>query len=118
MEGRAQLDLDVEGRGFHIRSERWPDGVTVLPPAPEHPWWRTGEDERITFATVVAGQVAETAALLGNAHADSICRIARQATSARLGGDHARSRALAAAAGRLCGEISGLHAQDAWKPAR
>jgi hypothetical protein len=83
----------------------------VIVPDPRVPHWRDADGTRHSYQTLRCGLESGPADGLRQAHAAAIHAIAAAALAAAERGDHRETRRLAAAAGRLCGEIAGL-----WPP--
>jgi hypothetical protein len=86
-------------------------GRRAIAPDLEAPYWREADGTRHSYQTLRLGLGPGPASELRRAHAAAIRAIAAAALEAGESGDRRGSRRLAAAAGRLCGEITGL-----WPP--
>jgi hypothetical protein len=83
----------------------------AIAPNPKVPYWREPDGTRQSYQTLRCGLQPRAARELGEAHIGSIAVIASAALRAAERGERREARRLAAAAGRLCGEIAGL-----WPP--
>jgi hypothetical protein len=79
----------------------------ALPPDPQVPHWREPDGARQSYQTLRCGLEPGAARELGQAHIGAIEAIASAALAAAERGERREARRLAAAAGRLCGEIAG-----------
>lgn len=104
------------GRTIEVHNLRWPGGVGVRPPSPEHPYWRTAGGERTSLGSVLAGAPASEQLMVLGAHAAAIEALVRAAGAERLAERGREARRLAGAASRLCGELIGHWPERSWEP--
>jgi hypothetical protein len=83
-------------------------GRRLIAPDPDVPHWREADGARHSYGSLRSGLEPRHAADLADAQLRAIARIVAAALAADERGDHAETARLAAAAGRLCGEIRGL----------
>ena len=83
------------------------DGRHAIAPDPQIPHWRGRDGARESYQTLRCGLEPWAARELGQAHIGAIEAIAAAALAAAERGERREARRLAAAAGRLCGEIAG-----------
>jgi hypothetical protein len=83
------------------------DGPKAIAPDPAVTHWREPDGTRHSYRTLRCALEPEAVRGLGRAHVAAIQAIASAALAAVEGGDGREARRLAAAAGRLCGEIAG-----------
>ena len=94
---------------INIRSSLFPTWTQLEAPTPDRPDWHETEDgTRRHLKEVLAGLHPDSVAQIRSMHTQAIAQIVEAGMLAVDARDHARARALAHRAGRLCEEIVGL----------